>query len=325
MQTAEAQFHDDYLALAKRLFTARAVDAAHRALKKALVCAPESTAGVSLLGNIRLANGGEKMALAAFHRAVLLDGYRDPRAWMNYGNALLVVDDGPRAVDAYRTVLRLDPEHVMAKTQLAVWYLKADMGDLARPYGIDLMARPDLPPRAALALADALRAFGAPDNARRFYARAICPIPTICRAAYFGRAMALRQPEAPTAAIMDFRRASILNPSDEETARELAGFALHSKVERAATWGIRALCYGIPMRAYQSSSLTSPWPATTPRRQSIIYRRWWRRSPRRRQPRSRKLRCFACGTTYRVSRPWPTPCPCRRKPRRGSGTTFYWR
>ena len=148
MQTAEAQFHDDYLALAKRLFTARAVDAAHRALKKALVCAPESTAGVSLLGNIRLANGGEKMALAAFHRAVLLDGYRDPQAWMNYGNALLVVDDGLRAVDAYRTVLRLDPEHVMATTQLAVWYLKADMGDLARPYVIDLMARPDmLPPR----------------------------------------------------------------------------------------------------------------------------------------------------------------------------------
>ncbi|MEC8137489.1 MAG: hypothetical protein VX107_15160, partial [Pseudomonadota bacterium] len=133
----------------------------------------------------------------------------------------------------------------MAKTQLAVWYLQADMGDLARPYLTDLTAQPDMPPRAALVLADALRAFGARNNARLFYNRAICPIPTICRAAYFGRAMASRQPETPTAAIMDFRRASILNPSNEETARELAGFALHSKIERAATLGARALCYGV--------------------------------------------------------------------------------
>ena len=91
MQIAEAQYHEDYLALAKRLFTERSVDSAYRALKKALVCAPESTAGVSLLGNIRLANG-EEMALAAFRRAVLLDGHSDPRAWMNYGNALVAAD-----------------------------------------------------------------------------------------------------------------------------------------------------------------------------------------------------------------------------------------
>ncbi len=214
MQTAGAQFHEDYLALAKRLFTARAVDLAYRTLKKALVCSPGSTAGVSLLGNIRLATGSKRKALAAFRRAFLLDERSDPRVLMNYGNALLVANDGPRAVDIFRAVLRLDPDHVMAKTQLAVWHLKADEEDLARPHLIDLTAQANMPPRAALLLADALRAFGARNNARPFYDRAICPNPTVCRAAYFGRAMASRQPKMPEAAIMDFRRASILNHSD---------------------------------------------------------------------------------------------------------------
>ena len=245
MQTAEVQFHDDHLALAKRLFAVQAVDAAFLALKAVLVCAPGSTAGVSLLGHIGLLNGGGEGALEGFRRALMLDGRSDPRAWMNYGNALVAADKAAEAVDVYHTVLRLDPNHVMAKTHLSVWHLNAGEGDLARPYVSELVTRADLPPRAALRLADALRAFGAKENARRFYDRAICPTLVICRAAYFGRAMVLRRPEAPKAAITDFQRALVLDPHDGETARELAGFALHVKVDRTDIWGVRALCHGL--------------------------------------------------------------------------------
>ena len=207
MQTAEAQFHDNHLALAKRLFAVHTVDAAFLALKAALVCAPGSTAGVSLFGHIGLLNGGGEGALQGFRRALMLDGRSDPRAWMNYGNALVAADKAADAVDVYHTVLHLDPNHVMAMTQLSVWHLSAGEVDLARSYISELLTRADLPPRAALRLADALRAFGAKANAQSFYDRAICPTPVICCAAYFGRAMVLRRKEAPKAAIADFQRA----------------------------------------------------------------------------------------------------------------------
>ena len=249
MKPVEVQFHEGQLDAAKQFFNAKAIDAAFEAVKAVLVCVPESVVGVSLLGHIGLADARGKRALDGFRRAVVLDESGDPRIWMNYGNALVAANRGALAVDIYRTVLCLDPDHVMATTQLAVWHLNAGEGVSSRSYLRKLVMRPDMPAHAALRVAEALRRFGARQNARPFYDRAICPILAICRAAYFGRAMVLRRPAAPELSIIDFQRALVLDPGYGEVAREMAGFALNVGVEGAETWSIRALCYGVADKA----------------------------------------------------------------------------
>ena len=106
----------------------RRFDEAEAVLKRGLLAEPTSVELCLDLGRVCMIRADAKNAKIAFAR-VLANAPRDPRALHGFGAALLYEGEIERAIERFRQVLAVQPDHVSAQLDLAHCLLQLGHSD----------------------------------------------------------------------------------------------------------------------------------------------------------------------------------------------------